>query len=393
MMNLDVQRRSIQFQKTFIFLIGFTFWELSFLMQRLTISDGFNSRLLFYVRIFGLVVIAASEILSRDSSMYGYRFTLKKILPFLLIAIFIAFNNYYLAGKSWFIDIILIVFCARDINYRQFLSYSLGMFVIYYLGIILANGVGLVPSSIAYRELGVRNSLGFGWSTWPAFGFFYISLIYMVLRGKRVTYFELLMIAAIAYFFYHMTTTRYAFFLTLLLVLVWLFKKISTFNFYNNLFTRITIYLMYPLLTITMYFFSQNSTRFSNMDKLFSWRLTLGHNALQTYGVSLLGRHTNFSSSTDIIGVQYSYVDSALLQSLIIYGGIVVSLFIMVFYLFERKVVESHNDYLLIAIAFTVLNGFTDPQLLEPFYNIFFVMFGCLLINDEDAITALKLER
>lgn len=393
MINLDIQRRSIQFQKTFIFLIGFTFWESSFLMQRLAISDSFNSRSLFYIRIFGLVVILLSEILSRNSSMYGYRFALKKILPFLLIAIFLIFNNYYLAGKSWFIDILLIVFCARDINYRQFLSYSLGMFTIYYLGVILANGLGIIPSSITYRELGVRNSLGFGWSTWPAFGFFYISLIYMVLRGKRVTYFELLIITTVAYFFYHMTTTRYAFLLTLLLVLVWLFKKISNFKFYKNSFTHTVIYLLYPALTFFIYYLSKNATRFSSINKLFSGRLTLGQTALQNYGVKILGRQTNFSSSRDIIGVQYSYVDSAMLQSLIIYGVIAVLLIGLVFYLFERRIIDSQNDYLLIAIAFTMGNGFTDPQLLEPFYNIFFVMMGCLLINNEDAITALKFER
>lgn len=392
MTNLEKKRRNTQFQKTFIFLIGFSFWIMSFFMQRLTISNNFNSSYLTYIRLAGLIFVLGSEIFSFNDLMSGHNYVLKKIIPSLFLAIFILINNYYLSDKSWFVDIIVIIFCARDINYKQFLTYTFGLLVVYYLSVIFAYAVGLIPASITYRSLGTRNSLGFGWSTWPAFGFFYISLIYMVLRGKRVTYIELLIVTGIASFFYYMTTTRYAYFLTLLVVLIWLFKKVTKFNFYGNAIVRTGIYILMPLLTVVIYFFSKNVARFSELDELFSGRLTLGNMALQRYGIKLLGRQTVFSTSRDTIGVQFSYVDSALLQSLITYGVITMMLISIVFYLFEKKIIIAQNDFLLIAVAFTIINGFTDPQLFEPFYNVFFVLIGCLLINDTDAVELLRME-
>lgn len=361
--------------KTQLFTVGYCVWLFSQLIIRTEFSSYFPHAILLACRFSGLGLAVASEILFLKKDGLSYR-----LIVAYLLAAFIVVNNYLLAGGYYYFDISCLILTSRGVDYKKFLKSILIYLSYFYVAVIVSAEIGLIDNVVTYRELGARHNLGFGWSTWPVHAYFYILSGYLMLRNTKVKIGELVAFEILNIWFYYQTGTRSPFFLMSVLLLL-----VGLINYFKINLTKLKVFKVVffsaiPVLTGIIYYLSINAPRYPTLNTMLSGRLNLGYAALNNYGISLLGRHVTLSSQRDIIGQSYGYLDSSFLQYLVKYGLISFFIFVGVMVLLQSQMMTSGNSAGCLAFLFLIMNGFLDPQFIEPFYNFYMVFIGGLLI-------------
>lgn len=360
--------------RTFFFSIGYGIWILMQLLPRTIIFNDFSSQIFSAGRFFGLV-IACLPMLYKKRDQYN----LTQILSFVSFSFVILFSNVYLANTSRYIEIIILIFMGTNIDFRRFFRNTVILLIIFYGAIVLFSEVKIIPTNISYRDGSVRNSLGFGWSTWPVHGFFYIIAGLIAFRNYRMRGYEFLLLELINIYFYYKTNTRSPFFLITGLLIVTYLVKIFRVDFRKVKIVYLGFLLSIPSLFTIMFFISKNGTSFLELNALLSDRLVLGHNAILRYGVGLFGQPIKYVSSWNIVGTAYDYIDSSYLSYLLNYGILSSVVFVVCWMSVQRKLFMSSNQMMWISLFFLILNGFIDPQFIELFYNYFIILMSLLL--------------
>lgn len=145
---------------------------------------------------------------------------------------------------------------------------------------------------------------------------------------------------------------------------------------------RIVYLWIAPTLTIVIYWISKNYSTYAHLDSYLSGRIILGYSSLQKFGVHLLGQPIMFNTSRDTIGAKYLFVDSSFLQYMIRFGIVSLVILLVVTILFQKRLLETGNTILIVSFMLILVNGFLDPEYIEPFYNVFLVLFATLFNSE-----------
>lgn len=123
--------------------------------------DGFLAlyRILLY---FTLVMIAIKELINLPNTINYFRFHLKELLVFLLFTLTMLIVSKNRDGLPD-INVLLLVFSARDIEFKKLLgTFSLATFSVLIVT-ILASKMGIISNMLMSADGGYRYSLGFNY--------------------------------------------------------------------------------------------------------------------------------------------------------------------------------------------------------------------------------------
>ena len=350
--------------------------------------DGFLSlyRSLLYFTIFALLI---KELMNLSKTLNYFRFHWKQLLTVtaFFLAMFIVAKN---RDGMLDINVLLLVFSARDIDFRKLLgTFSLATFLVLCLT-IFASRKGIITNMFMNADGGYRFSLGFNYVSFASQRLFFALCTYLMFRGKRISYLELLALLLATIYMYQQTSTTSPFYLSILILTYVLFSiKIFKNEFIiENFWTKTLAHYGFILaLAIILYFcFYSSGNLFHLVDQFTHNRLRLSVEGFRNFGVSWLGQHIIFTT-TDIFGnftSNYNFIDSSFVQLLVI-DGLIVSVF-MLFALTKvmKYFVSIRKDIVLACLGIMIIHGMFDPQMLVLRYSPLILFISRLFIMNSD---------
>ena len=350
--------------------------------------DGFLSlyRSLLYFTIFALLI---KELMNLSKTLNYFRFHWKQLLTVtaFFLAMFIVAKN---RDGMLDINVLLLVFSARDIDFRKLLgTFSLATFLVLCLT-IYASQKGIIANMFMNADGGYRFSLGFNYVSFASQRLFFALCTYLMFRGKRISYPELLVFLLATIYMYQQTSTSSPFYLSILiltyaLLSIKIFKK--EFIIGNFLSKALAQYGFIVALAVILYFcFYSSGNLFHLVDQFTHNRLRLSVDGFRNFGVSWLGQPISFTT-LDMFGnftSNYNYIDSSFVQLLVI-DGLIVSAF-MLFALTKvmKYFISIQKDIVLACLGIMIIHGMFDPQMLVLRYSPLILFISRLFIMNPD---------
>lgn len=350
--------------------------------------DGFLSlyRILLY---FTIILILIKEFITLPKTLYYFRFHWKSLLialAFLFSMLIVSKNRDGLLD----INVLLLVFSARDIDYRKLLgTFSFATFLVLILTIFASNK-GVISNMFMRADGGYRFSLGFNYVSFASQRLFFALCSYLMFRGKKISYMELLALLLATIYLYQQTSTSSPFYLSILiltyaLLSIKIFKK--EFIIGNFLSKALAQYGFIVALAVILYFcFYSSGNLFHLVDQFTHNRLRLSVDGFRNFGVSWLGQPISFTT-LDMFGnftSNYNYIDSSFVQLLVI-DGLIVSAF-MLFALTKvmKYFISIQKDIVLACLGIMIIHGMFDPQMLVLRYSPLILFISRLFIMNPD---------
>ena len=350
--------------------------------------EGFLSlyRILLY---FTIAMILIKELMNFPKTLYYFRFHWQQLLIVmgLFIAMFIVAKN---RDGLLDINVLLLVFSARDIDFRKLLgTFSVATFLVLCLT-IYASQQGIIANTFMKADSGYRFSLGFNYVSFASQRLFFALCTYLMFRGKRISYLELLALLLATIYMYQQTSTSSPFYLSILiltydLLSIKIFKK--EFIIGNFLSKALAQYGFIVALAVILYFcFYSSGNLFHLVDQFTHNRLRLSVDGFRNFGVSWLGQPISFTT-LDMFGnftSNYNYIDSSFVQLLVI-DGLIVSAF-MLFALTKvmKYFITIQKDIVLACLGIMIIHGMFDPQMLVLRYSPLILFISRLFIMNPD---------
>lgn len=350
--------------------------------------DGFLSlyRLLLY---FTIIMLLIKELMNFPKTLYYFRFHWQQLLivTAFFIAMFIVAKN---RDGLLDINVLLLVFSARDIDFRKLLgTFSVATFLVLCLT-IYASQKGMITNMFMNAYGGYRFSLGFNYVSFASQRLFFALCTYLMFRGKRISYLELLALLLATIYMYQQTSTSSPFYLSILiltyaLLSIKIFKK--EFIIGNFLSKALAQYGFIVALAVILYFcFYSSGNLFHLVDQFTHNRLRLSVDGFRNFGVSWLGQPISFTT-LDMFGnftSNYNYIDSSFVQLLVI-DGLIVSAF-MLFALTKvmKYFISIQKDIVLACLGIMIIHGMFDPQMLVLRYSPLILFISRLFIMNPD---------
>ena len=350
--------------------------------------DGFLSlyRMLLY---FTIIMILIKEFITLPKTLYYFRFHWKSLLialAFLFSMLIVSKNRDGLLD----INVLLLVFSARDIDYRKLLgTFSFATFLVLILTIFASNK-GVISNMFMRADGGYRFSLGFNYVSFASQRMFFALCSYLMFRGKKISYMELLVLLSATIYMHQQTSTSSPFYLSILILTYALFSiKIFKKGFIieNFWISRVTNYGFILALVVILYFcFYSSGNLFHLVDQFTHNRLRLSVDGFRNFGVSWLGQPISFTT-LDMFGnftSNYNYIDSSFVQLLVI-DGLIVSAF-MLFALTKvmKYFISIQKDIVLACLGIMIIHGMFDPQMLVLRYSPLILFISRLFIMNTD---------
>ena len=351
--------------------------------------EGFLSlyRILLY---FTIAMILIKELMNFPKTLYYFRFHWQQLLIVmgLFIAMFIVAKN-----RDGLLDtnVLLLVFSARDIDFRKLLgTFSAATFLVLCLT-IYASQQGIIANMFMNADSGYRFSLGFNYVSFASQRLFFALCTYLMFRGKRVSYLELSALLLATIYMYRQTSTTSPFYLSILILTYALFSiKIfkKEFIIENFWLSKIATYAFIIALMLTLYFcFYSSGDIFRLVDQFTHNRLRLSVEGFQNFGVSWLGQPISFTT-LDMFGnftSNYNFIDSSFVQLLVIDGLVVGGFMLFALTNVMRYFVSIRKDIVLACLGIMIIHGMFDPQMLVLRYSPLILFISRLFIVNEDA--------
>lgn len=350
--------------------------------------DGFLSfyRILLYCTILLLLI---KELINFSKTLHYFRFHWKQLLIVLVFFIVMSIVSKNRDGILN-INVLFLVFSARDIDFRKLLgTFSVATFLVLCLT-IYASQKGIITNMFMSADGGYRYSLGFNYVSFASQRMFFALCSYLMFRGKKISYMELLALFLATIYMHQQTSTSSPFYLSILILTYALFsikifkKEFIIGNFWSK---ELAHYGFIVALAIILYFcFYSSGNLFYFVDKFTHNRLRLSVEGFQNFGVHLLGQRISFSM-LDIFGnfaSNYNYIDSSFVQLLVIDGLIVSSFMLFALTKVMRYFVTIRKDIVLACLGIMIIHGMFDPQMLVLRYSPLILFISRLFIINPD---------
>ena len=345
--------------------------------------DGFLSfyRILLYCTILLLLI---KELINFSKTLHYFKFHWKQLL---IVVVFFIVMSIVSKNRDGIlnINVLFLVFSARDIDFRKLLeTFSVATFLVLCLT-IYASQKGIITNMFMSADSGYRYSLGFNYVSFASQRMFFAVCSYLMFRGKKISYMELLALFLATIYMYQQTSTSSPFYLSILILTYALFsikifkKKFIIGNFWSR---ELVHYGFIVALAIILYFcFYSSGNLFHFVDEFTHNRLRLSVEGFQNFGerisFSTLDIFGNFASN-------YNYIDSSFVQLLVI-DGLIVSAF-MLFALTKvmRYFMSIRKDIVLACLGIMIIHGMFDPQMLVLRYSPLILFISRLFIMNPD---------
>ena len=303
----------------------------------------------------------------------------------LLLLILLVLLGYFVAvrrGEVVYLDLAMILIGSLDLSMRRIsFLYILSAGSMMVLALICSQA-GLIADYVYEREGGFRHSLGIVYPTDFYAHLFFLFLAWAIWRWQKISYAEMLAMAAMAALAYHFTEARAGLACTaLFLVLIFLARLFH----YRPLIRRekVLFLLLSVLFTIMAAgmillsaFYSPENSTLARLNDLLSDRLSLGHQALTEYPILPFGTDVvengagSGAVSKGMLGEKYFFMDSSYLRCFMKNGYVLYALLLIFGILLIRRLIREDKRYGLIFFFTAALVCMIEHHMLELAYNV-----------------------
>ena len=221
--------------------------------------------------------------------------------------------------------------------------------------------------------------IGFTFFSYFPNHFLNLVLVYFSLKKKPITVIETAVILLLNHYIYKLclTTAPYGL-MYIAILLLWglrLVPKIYETKLFcwgtvlSPVISAIAIVLLSAL-------YSPKSPFMVKLNDALSDRLSLGHTAIERYGLPIMGSDVEWVVGAGTSRSIFFYVDSSYLNAIITYGLIFTAIMILGFSLMGKTMFKEKKYVICIILIIMAVHGFSDPQLFSLKYNPFLVYIG-----------------
>lgn len=367
-MNKRCSRSEFLFFVAYILWLVFAVMKLTYLKELIpykTIND--------YVEKAVILLLLAKFI---DDDKYG----MKGILGIFVVGIL-----YYVSLQAKAPGIMIpvyFIFSARNIDYKHIFKVTfaiqLGMMAVS----VLFSLNGVILNEVWDEDTRARYSLGYTFCTYGSHISFFLTLIYMSLR-KRINFLETMVLIAWNFVWFEVTNTRIDLLLCVpAIVGCYVLSKLKI-EVKDNCFYRTVLMAAGPVMAgvaiAGQWFYQIGSEKWWRIDNILNGRLSLGRQAINTYGISVFGQYIKWVGRGGIKKHPdwiYNYVDCSYLKCLINYGFIFFILLMLGIVLVGNYCVKEKNVGLAVAYIFWLAYGMVDAELFELAFQPFMLLLG-----------------
>lgn len=233
------------------------------------------------------------------------------------------------------IDLLILIVAVREVPFRNVLKVYVAIGSALVLGIGVLSQIGVVEDWVlqAWNSSGKQvetHALGFLYPNEYAAHVFFLSAVWIVLRGKKTNYLEVIILMVLAGIVFRYTNAKTGLFSTVLLligVVVWKMLTHFTRVEQSKVTTVCSVILgILPLaicvgMILLTFGFHEESEVMMKIDKLFSRRLLLGKNGIENYGIHPFGQYIQMVGMTrDTDYAAYNYIDCSYVSILLRFG-------------------------------------------------------------------------
>ncbi|MCR1890197.1 hypothetical protein NSA16_03295 [Ligilactobacillus murinus] len=360
-----------------IYFVSFTCYLFAMSLKgTMLVNFLLSERVLFYLSIIPAFLVTLKIIFLDDHKWQDL--TIFMLLEIILFAVGTNANEYQIFYLLFFI------IGAKNIDIDKILQLFIWInLVVIVLSLIFALN-GSVRNVMITRadSPAVRYSLGAVYPTDLAARGFFMMLAYTALKRFKLNIAEYISCVALTALVYFVTDTRIDLLLMLfLLICVAVYPKLSP------LFAKIPAYLLevvtilYTLAIILMgYFYHPGFWPLEKINSFLSGRLILEKVAFNDYNVPLLGQYiyqNGFGGGFKV--VDYFYIDSSYVRTLMMHGIIIFALMFLLFYLLFTRFRQEKLYYWSICLLLVVLTAGIDQHMWDVSYNfVFLALFANL---------------
>lgn len=360
-----------------IYFVSFTCYLFAMSLKgTMLVNFLLSERALFYLSIIPAFFVTLKIIFLDDHKWQDL--TIFMLLEIILFAVGTNANEYQIFYLLFFIV------GAKNIDIDKILQLFIWVnLLVTALSLIFALN-GSVRNVMITRSdsPAVRYSLGAVYPTDLAARGFFMMLAYTVLKRFKLNIAEYISCLALTALVYFVTDTRIDLLLMLfLLICVAVYPKLSP------LFAKIPTYLLeavtvlYALAIILMgYFYHPGFWPLEKINSFLSGRLILERVAFDNYNVPLLGQYiyqNGFGGGFKV--VDYFYIDSSYVRTLMMHGILIFALLFVLFYLLFVRFRQEKLYYWSICLLLVVLTAGIDQHMWDVSYNfVFLALFANL---------------
>lgn len=236
---------------------------------------------------------------------------------------------------------------------------------------------GLAKDVIMVRENGqVRHSMGFIHPNSYATHVAYASLMYIFIRKKKITQFELILILLINVLVSKTTGTRTSLFIIVIGIILISIEKILKNNVISNI-SKINWFCIFGIISlVSSYMYIQYYTVLSPLNDLFSGRIRQSSEFLYKYNISIFGQYLKMGVDNSI-GDTYGklYILDNMYVKLILQYGCILTCYFFGYFNYVRKKNKS-NFIIQVYLLLLALYGISESSPLSVETNFFLLGLG-----------------
>lgn len=303
--------------------------------------------------------------------------TLKKIRIKEIVLIITILASGALA--AWFskdglslILLLLFVALAKSIEIDKILKVDFWAMMLGWGFVTISCLLGIIENRQYGHQGMVANTVGFNYFSYPTKLLFSSSVIYLIVRNKKTSYIELLLIATINIWAYRIYTTR-AYLYAILAYEMWFLitTKLDVLKVKARIWDVIASigYFLAEIGTLIVFAaYDPQNNNWAKINRFFSNRLAQGKRGLNVYGLTLLGQEVIMSGNAERVygnvRTEYDFIDSGFLHTSLAYG-MIFAIIILLCYTVVFKYSYSKNKRLLYGWIglFMIMNVFDNHML------------------------------
>lgn len=372
---MDLNEKKESTLSNLLFLIAYTI-----VLFISSLSTTLYAHIIPAVYVSSILVLGVSILFCKFVFADKHSF-LEYIIYFLIGIILLA--SMIESGNKQLIVITMFMLMSKDVKSRPLMKIYLSISILVLLFSYFSTKMGWIIDLTYTRNMIERHSYGIVYPTDFAAHIFYICCAYVFLRFKKFNLLDMLFLLTIALLVYRQTDARLNFGMILLLIVVGFLGKKGKLGFVNAIAWLVPI-LSFLFTYMASKFYNPVSYAFNLLDKLFSGRLGIVQGILEQNGVKIFGQKiiehgwggSGFYLNTNIY--KYSYIDSAFMRLLIIYGVLACLLFLLIISLLLWK---NKNIKTVLIVILVLLSGIVEQHFIDISYNPFFILLASEYFN------------
>lgn len=370
-------------RSSLLFLIAYVLWVSVTLLRYTYIKDLFPTKFpMKDVVIYTKYVVYVLLILKFwDDGIYRFRNFVG-----LAVVFYLGYIEWIVRDKTVMLFMLCIfIYSAANIDFDDILKVTLMIEVSVLVITITLSLCGIIPNNVWDEGVRSRYDLGFTYCTFGSHLMLFITMVYSCVR-KRITFFETGILAAINIWLYSYNNTRIDLYIAIPFLLFFYVWTHFSDGIKQNIITKVLFQYSGAIIGIVsiaaQVLYNPETSIYVKINDILSYRLYLGHRAIEEYGFTLFGQNIRWVGQGGIKKnplLTYNYVDCSFLKYTLNYGVVFMILLLIGTIYIGKKAIEREEKALCISLLFLYVFAMVDAELCVLAFHPFLLQMGELL--------------